>query len=155
MNLDKVKAEIDALLEKHKENWMNHVFDDNPEMCKAFKEQQVYKAMLIMATINIKTPNVKEPEVVTYQEGWDLRFTWTFENQYYLSLVLVVPWEGQLHYEVNTFEEGDPEGPMKYGEWVYKDFNRADGPEVSDFSEHIKGALEREPYATRTTKQTD
>lgn len=51
MDLNKVKADIDALLEKYKDNWMNFVFVEQPEMCKAFKEKQVYKAMLIMATI--------------------------------------------------------------------------------------------------------
>ena len=143
MNLDKVKSDIDALLEEHKENWMNHVFDDNPEICLVFKEQQVYKAMLIMATINIRTPSIVEPELTTHQEGWDLRFTWRFTDQYYLSLAIIVPWEGQLHYEVNTFEEGDADGPMKFGEWEYRDFNRVDGSEISDFSEHLKSATER------------
>lgn len=143
MDLDKVKYGIDALLEKHKENWMNHVFDEQPDMCKAFKEQQVYKAMLIMATINIKTPSIVEPEITTHQEGWDLRFTWRFTDQYYLSLAIVVPWEGQLYYEVNTFEEGDPDGPMKYGQWFYRDFNRVDGSEISDFAGHLKNATGR------------
>jgi hypothetical protein len=144
LDLNKVKTDIDALLEKHKENWMNFVFDDDPEMCKAFKAQQVYKAMLIMATINIKNSTIKEPEVTTLQEGWDLRFTWKFVDQYYLSLTMIVPWEGGLHYEVNTFEEGDPDGPMKYGNWQYRDFNRVDGSEVSDFAYHLKSATEED-----------
>ena len=155
MNLDKIKSGIDALLDKHKQNWMSHVFGEDPYTCKAFKEQQVYKAMLIMATINIKCPTLKEPEVKTFQEGWDLRFEWRFDNQYYIRLALMVPWEGKFHYEVNTFEEGDPEGPMCYGDWQYKDFKRVDGPEVNDFAEHLEGAIEREPYETRATTKTD
>jgi hypothetical protein len=154
VDLNKVKADIDALLEKHKDNWMNHVFGDNPETCKAFKEQQVQKAMLIMATINIKTPSIVEPELTTHQEGWDLRFTWRFTDQYYLSLAIVVPWEGQLHYEVNTFEEGDPDGPMKFGDWQYKDFNRVDGSEISDFAEHLNSATERITSETRNAGKT-
>ena len=144
MNLNKVKSDIDVLLEKYKENWMNHVFDDDPEMCKAFKEQQIYKAMLVMATINTRNSTILEPKVTTRQEGWDLRFTWEFKNQYYLSLAIIVPWEGSWHYDINTFEEGDPDGPMKYGEWRYKDFNRVDGPEISDFAWHLKIATEKE-----------
>ncbi len=144
MKLTKVKADIDALLEKHKDNWMNFMFEDQPEMCKAFKDKQVYQAMQIMATINAKCHTVKNPEVSTRQEGWDLRFTWNFESQHYLSLAIIVPWEGQLHYEVNTFEEGDADGPMKYGDWQYKDFNRVDDQEVADFAESLKFATEKD-----------
>ena len=75
MELSQVKSDIDALLEKHKENWMNHVFGDKPKVCKAFKDKQVAQAMLIMSTINVACPDVKNPEVSTHQEGWDLRFT--------------------------------------------------------------------------------
>ena len=157
MNLDKVKSDIDALLKKHEENWMNHVFGDKPEVCKAFKDKQVAQAMLIMATMNVESHNIKEPEITTHQEGWDLRFTWRFSNQYYLSLTIVVPWEGQFHYEINTFDEDSPDGPMCYGDWKYKDFNRVDGPEVSDFSEHLKEATEQERnlYGQRTAKGTN
>jgi hypothetical protein len=144
VNLDKVKSDIDALLEKHKENWMNFVFDNDPEMCKAFKAQQVYKAMLIMATINARCHTTKNPVVSTAQEGWDLTFTWKYENQYYLHLAIMVPWEGNLTYELNTFEEGDADGPMKYGEWAYVDFTRADSREISDFAGHLKNATGRD-----------
>ena len=144
MDLNKIKADIDALLEEHKENWMNFMFEDQPEMCKAFKDKQVYQAMLIMATINARCHTTKNPEVSTKQEGWDLIFKWHYENQYYLSLSIMVPWEGNLYSEINTFEDGDPEGPMCYGGWNYKDFTRVDGQEVADFAESLKYATEKD-----------
>lgn len=144
MDLNKIKSDIDALLEEHKENWMNFMFEDQPEMCKAFKDKQVYQAMLIMATINVRCHTTKNPVVSTMQECWDIIFTWHYENQYYLSLSIMVPWEGNLTYEVNTFEEGDADGPMKYGNWVYKDFTRADSQEVANFAEHLDNATERD-----------
>jgi len=155
MNLEQVKNDIDALLEEHKENWMNFVFQDNPEMCVAFKEKQVCQAMLIMSTINVDCHEVKNPVVVTYQEGWDLRFTCTYDNQYYLSLTMIVPWEGDIHYEINTFEEGDPDGPMRYGDWDYVKFSRVDDSEVIDFSECLKSATERDKDARRTREKTN
>lgn len=155
MNLEKIKSDIDAILKKHEENWMVHVFGYNPEMCVAFKEKQVCKAMYLMSIINARCGRLEEPEIDTYQEGWDLRFTWRFQNQYYLSLTIMVPWEGYLHYEVNTFEEGDHEEPTIYGNWEYKNFSRVDGSEVSDFIEHLKEAIERGQYATKIKKTTD
>jgi len=139
-----VKSDIDALLKEYEENWMNFVFSDQPEICRAFKEKQVYQAMLIMATINAKCHITKNPVVSTKQEGWDLIFTWEYENQYYLHLAMIVPWEGNISYEINTFEEGDADGPMRYGDWAYTDFTRVDSQEVSDFAEHLNNATEKD-----------
>lgn len=140
MELSQIKSDIDALLEEHKENWMNHVFGSQPEVCKTFKEKQVCQAMLIMAIINVAEHKIKNPVVSTQQEGWDLRFTWKYENQYYLSLTMIIPWEGELRYEINTFEEGDPDGPMKYGQWDYEKFTKVEGIQVVEFAEDLENA---------------
>ena len=153
MDLDKVKSDIDALLEKHKENWMNFIFMEDQEMCESFKDRQIYKAMYAMSVINATCYGVDDPEVFTQQEGYDFQFKWTFEDQYYLSLNLVVPWEGRMSWEINTFEEGDPDGPMQYGDWDYKRFHRADDKEVHDFAEKLKLAMETK-NETRVAKET-
>lgn len=154
MELSQIRSDIDALLEEHRENWMNFVFGDKPDLNMAMKEEQVCQAMLIMATINTSCLQAKNPKVSTHQEGWDLRFTWKYKDQYFLSLTMIVPWEGQLRCEINTFEEGDPDGPMRYGQWHYEEFTNVQSQEVRDFAESLKFATERDTNESRTGKET-
>jgi len=144
LELSQIKSDIDALLKEHEDSWMNFVFSDKPALNMAMKEEQICQAMLIMAIINRSCTNAKNPVVSTHQEGWDLQFTWKYNDQYYLSLTMIVPWEGNLSSEVNTFEEGDPDDPTWYGDWEYADFYKVQDQKVYDFAEKIKFATERD-----------
>ena len=110
MNLNKIKKDIDALLEEYKDKWMNDHTFDKIETAIAFKEWQIYTAMYLLSYFNTSHIDLKDPIVSTKLipedlQGETLIFTWEFDDNFYKKLKLIVPEEGDIYIETTNNEE--------------------------------------------------
>ena len=108
MDLEKIKKDIDKVVEDYRDNWNNHnkfPDDDDKRLATAFRNKQVYKCMYWLSCIDLCRNEIKNPVVSPKQNrftpaefiGLGMSFTWEYgkpEDDNYAKVHLEVACEG-------------------------------------------------------------